>query len=615
MSFLYPLGLLGLIGVPILIIIYIIKSKYTEQTVASTYLWTLSERFLKRKNPVSRLTNIISLILQLLSVILISLIIAHPVITVPNAAHEYCFLLDSSGSMAMTKNGERRFDIARDKIKEKINSAAEGSKFSLITVAGTTTVIYDAITDKEEALLLLDECDTYDSSADFSDAIVLAQEYFNENTSLKTILFTDNYVTVANNVDVVNVSSSDTNFSISPIEYTLKGGTLVVKGNVQAHGNGANVVVDLYIDGATEPTDTQTIVAAPYLKTDFVFMIEGVKGFDSLRAVIRNSDSLSDDNETVYFNPRSDKTYSTLLVSDSPFFLETVLASVGNSRVEVVSTEEYSKRSGFGLYIFDSYTPEAMPTDGAVWLINPQSNLAEAGFSVQGEVSFSTYENLELSTNSAKLTKALTKNMSGKDIAISKYVKCGLYRNFTTVLSYKNNPVVFAGTNSYGNREVVLAFDLHNSNLPLLLDFIMLAGNLMSYSFPDVLDKTDYYAGEEVSVNLPANTTSVRIDTPDGNVSYLSTAGAVASFVADEAGSYTITVTASGNSSQYNVHAALPDGERVPVVVLPEFSLSGFATSKGFDGIYDELIILFIVLAVIFAADWGVYCYEKYQLR
>ena len=70
MSFLYPLGLLGLIGVPILIIIYIIKNKYTEQTVSSTYLWTLSERFLKRKNPINKLAGIISLILQILAVVL-----------------------------------------------------------------------------------------------------------------------------------------------------------------------------------------------------------------------------------------------------------------------------------------------------------------------------------------------------------------------------------------------------------------------------------------------------------------------------------------------------------------------------------------------------------------
>ena len=86
MSFLYPLGLLGLIGVPILILVYIIKSKYTEQTVASTYLWTLSERFLKRKRRPSPLAGLISLIIQILAVIVASLAIAHPSITVPNAA-------------------------------------------------------------------------------------------------------------------------------------------------------------------------------------------------------------------------------------------------------------------------------------------------------------------------------------------------------------------------------------------------------------------------------------------------------------------------------------------------------------------------------------------------
>ena len=38
MSFLSPIGLLGLIGIPILILIYIIKSKYQERVIASTYI-------------------------------------------------------------------------------------------------------------------------------------------------------------------------------------------------------------------------------------------------------------------------------------------------------------------------------------------------------------------------------------------------------------------------------------------------------------------------------------------------------------------------------------------------------------------------------------------------
>ena len=33
MTLLFPLGLLGLIGVPVLIAIYIIKNKYTEQVI------------------------------------------------------------------------------------------------------------------------------------------------------------------------------------------------------------------------------------------------------------------------------------------------------------------------------------------------------------------------------------------------------------------------------------------------------------------------------------------------------------------------------------------------------------------------------------------------------
>lgn len=69
MNFLYPIGFLALLGVPVLILIYIIKNKYTEQVIPSTYLWTLSEKFLKKRLPINKLVGIISLILQILSLI------------------------------------------------------------------------------------------------------------------------------------------------------------------------------------------------------------------------------------------------------------------------------------------------------------------------------------------------------------------------------------------------------------------------------------------------------------------------------------------------------------------------------------------------------------------
>ena len=117
MSFVNPLGFLGLIAVPVLILIYILKRKYTEQVISSTYLWTLSERFLRRKNPISRITGIISLILQIFIVIFISLAIANPVFVLKGMANDYCFVLDASGSMNMTLDGSTRFERARDVIE------------------------------------------------------------------------------------------------------------------------------------------------------------------------------------------------------------------------------------------------------------------------------------------------------------------------------------------------------------------------------------------------------------------------------------------------------------------------------------------------------------------
>ena len=60
MKFLYPLGLLGLLCIPVLILIYILKNKYVEKIVSSTYIWNLSEKFLKKKKPLKKITDLIS---------------------------------------------------------------------------------------------------------------------------------------------------------------------------------------------------------------------------------------------------------------------------------------------------------------------------------------------------------------------------------------------------------------------------------------------------------------------------------------------------------------------------------------------------------------------------
>ena len=65
----------------------------------------------------------------------------------------------------------------------------------------------------------------------------------------------------------------------------------------------------------------------------------------------------------------------------------------------------------------------------------------------------------------------------------------------------------------------------------------------------------------------------------------------------------------------FNIFVSLPKEESNTSLEEIEFDLQGELENKYQDGIYDKLIILFIILAVIFMADWVVYCYEQYQLR
>ena len=617
MNFQYPLGLLGLIGIPILILIYIIKNKYTEQTVASTYLWRLSERFLRRKNPISRLTGIIALILQILSVLVISLLIAHPVLTVPNAANEYCFILDGSGSMRMETDGKTRFDAGKEEVAALIDGAADGSRFSLILVGDRTDVIFERLEDKEQAHLLLSEVKPAFNELNTDEALERAQAYFEAEPSLLTYLVTDAAYKTAENVTVINVAGAEQNHAIDKVTCTIKDDLATVTGEVISYGRDAMLTVNLYVDGADEIAASVEVVATADQPTAFS-LTHPLEKYASLRVAIEQSDSLSHDNEYILYDLKSESSYNTLIVSERPFFIKSALAPLINASITTLSPDEYTGQTGYGLYVFDSLPAEtltALPKDGTVWIINPVGSVEGAGFSVQGEVAFSGHETLSHTTSSSSLTASLTEDLRGESIAITRYVKCNLYRNFTTLLSYKGNPVLFAGTNAHGNREVVFAFDLHDSNVALLHDYAVFTRNLVRYSFPDLVDKTTFECGADAVINVPANCTGVRVESPLGNVTYLDTASAAALLPLDEVGVYKITMTVADTVKEFNLYSAMTETERVPLETRDYVGLSGAPSAGGFDGKFDPFVILCIFLAVIFSADWMVYCYEKYQLR
>lgn len=617
MSLMYPLGLLGLIAVPVLIIIYIIKNKYTEQLVTSTYLWTLSEKFLKRKNPISKIAGIISLILQILAVIAISIAIAHPVFALPGAAKDYCFILDGSGSMNITRDDKTRFDLGKEQINSIISSSVEGSTYTLIFAGNTTDVIFENLEDKEGALTLLKDISPAYIGTGFADALVSAQKIFDENPSVENYLVTDKSYSVVQNATLINVSAHESNYALSGVSYEV-GGKL--KGTAYSYEEDAQVTVNLYINDSEKASGTVDLQLTKLEGKEFSFDVPD-KNFTSLTVGISQPDALALDNSVKVFNDYTDASFRTLIVSESPFFMQGLLTALGAGEIKTANPKDpaytETEEGGYGLYVYEGYAPAKVPSDGAVWFINPVGNTENSGFTIQGDP-VDTLGVLEYSGSSSTRVKNLlygTEDVRRNDITITKYVKCGAYRNFITALSYDSNPMVFAGANVYGNREVVFAFDFHASDFTLSPAYTVLMRNLLNYTFPDIVDTSSYSCGETAVINVLANCESIRIDTPFGGIEYLDTGSDVCEYELKEVGVYTVTMMIANSPRTVKLFSAMTEEESMTTVSDASFVINGTPQNSSRDGKYDNLIALFIILAVIFIADWMVYCYEQYQLR
>ncbi len=616
MRFIYPLGLLGLIGVPVVILIYILKNKYNEQTIPSTYLWILSEKFFKRRNPLSGLTGIISLILQILMVVFVSLAVARPIFDVPKSASEYCFVLDCSGSMNMKSGLSTRFEEAKGEIRSIIRKSSGGSTYTLVAAEAEADTVYAQISDKQLALDMLNEVECSDGVIEESKALAVAQKYFNDNNSFVTYLFTDKNYETHNAIEVVNLgSNSDNNYSVNDVSGTHLNGVLTVKANVNSYKNDAKLTVKLYVNDNKRAVDEKKVEVKVGEPSPVEFSHE-TDGYSSFRVVIEQRDALAADNEFISYNQKSESTYDILLVSKTPFFMEAALDVLSDSKVDIIDPDEYTGQTGYGLYIFHSFTPETLP-DAAVWLINSSNSVADSGFGIRGVIELEKPAEIVKSNSTASAARKLLHGVDGKNIFISEYVKySGIYTKFTTLFSYDSNPLIFAGVNALGNREVVVGFDLHKADFSLSTDFIPLVGSLLSYACPDALDKTEYVAGEDVHVNVTANITTVKGISPDGEEIYIDTSTDIGVLHLDKVGTYTVRVTKQdGAVEEYKLFAGAPAAESDPVTFGGDFSLVGEQQFIKTDGEYDPLVIIFILLALAFIADWGVYCYEKYQLR
>src|SRR5919205_2994662 len=114
MPFATPLALLGLLFVPVVIAMYLLKLRRNETVVPSTLLWSRLVADVEANAPWQRLRRSLLLLLQLLLVTALALLAARPFLERPaGLARDLVVVIDTSASMAAADGSPSRLEAAK----------------------------------------------------------------------------------------------------------------------------------------------------------------------------------------------------------------------------------------------------------------------------------------------------------------------------------------------------------------------------------------------------------------------------------------------------------------------------------------------------------------------
>ncbi|MDE6676788.1 MAG: VWA domain-containing protein, partial [Clostridia bacterium] len=245
-----PLGLLGLLAILALVLIYILKPKYQDKKVSSTYVWKLSLRYQKRKVPLQWLKSSLLLIIQLLIIVLIALMMSQPQVVLATKTGEKIVILEASASMQTEKDGKSRFDRAKSEISKLAESTtAEEDKFSVILAAEEASFVIRRSDSASYIKQKISEAECTFGESNIPDAMELAEGVLAENPNAEVYLYTDCEYEKTGRVTVVNMSDSEWNAAILNFSAKRVKGSFVFTAEIASYGRASEIAVSLNVDG------------------------------------------------------------------------------------------------------------------------------------------------------------------------------------------------------------------------------------------------------------------------------------------------------------------------------------------------------------------------------
>ena len=531
-----PLALLGLLFVPAVVAMYLLKLRREETVVPSTLLWQRLVADLEANAPWQRLRRSLLLLLQLLLVIILVLLAARPFVERPaGLARDIVLVMDTSASMAATDVSPNRQVAARDAALAALRDLPTGGKVSVIEAGRTARIITSGTADLGRVRQAIDGIRPTSEPGDLADALELASQLAAQAGDGEVLVVTDaalasipttavdarlRVIRVGNEAGRKNQAIVALAVRTSPS--SLAKSLFVSVANLDVEP--AQRRIELWGDGNLLEARDVTIDAQQ--RADVIIDNVGDPAHPvnvvEVRLVARQAptdpatppDQLATDDRAWAIIP-PDRRRAVLLVGAGDPYLETALSYLPNSDLWGVTADRYPQDAvrtdgtDWDLIIFEGVSPANLP-DVPVLLIAPPST-GPLG-TVGGKLT-----NPGIGTISPD--EPILRYVDLSTTHIAEAVKLELPAWARTVIpGPKGAPLLYTGVRA-GIPSAVLAFEPRRSDLPLQVAFPILVANLAGELMGGSAAPAEAVKpGDPVSLPLPAGATGLRVERPDGSV-------------------------------------------------------------------------------------------------
>lgn len=514
MSFLAPLALISaaIVG-PIIVAMYLLKLRREERVISSTFLWQRMVRDIEANAPWQKLRRNLLLLLQLLLMILLVLALARPFLPVTGiSGSNLIIIFDRSTSMLATDELPTRLEAARRQAIALIDQLPDDGRATIIAVGGQMEAPIASSNDRRELRRVIEQIQpSYSNQSDLTQALTLASALAAREPDSEVAIISDGNVTLPDGLRVParvryfpigratdNVAINAIALQPGPFEQTLfvqatnYGGRPVTR-RLSIYLDGRlDFAIDLTIDPGREQSLTQPIPST-------VTVVEA--------RLDDNGDALPVDDRAFAVSPQRE-TVRVRLVSDGNRFLETGLSLLPG--IEVVKTPTTTttfpeSAAEIPLTIFDGVTPAELPPGNLLFIGPLQSTEL---FSITGEFDFPLIR-------PATLEDPLLRNVRLNEVNILRTPRIVPGTWARVIVDSDGGPLLLAGERE-GRRIVVLAFDLHLSDLPLNIAFPLLLSNMIEYLLP--VSGVQLTTGQPIVAPVDPSIEEVRMIRPDGRV-------------------------------------------------------------------------------------------------